>query len=67
MGTLNLFDQVEREWTEAERAGVAAFARVAAILRIALEAYHRGQLIAELSEWLSSDRLAPAGRCGGRA
>jgi GAF domain-containing protein len=56
-GNLNLFDRSPREWTQADRSGLVAFAGVvAAMLRIALEAQHTGQLVRELSA-----KLAPEG------
>lgn len=49
-GNLNLFDNSPREWTQADRAGLLAFSGVvAAVLRIALEAQHSGQLVRELT------------------
>jgi GAF domain-containing protein len=58
VGNLNLFDRVAREWTQADRDGVTVFAGVAAaLLRIALEARHSGQLVAELSNRFSSERF----------
>ncbi len=63
VGNLNLFDRVAREWTQAERAGMNAFAGVAAaLLRIALEAHRGDRLVAELTERLSSGRLRSEGR-----
>ena len=49
-GNLNLFDSSPREWTQADRSGLLAFSGVvAAMLRIALEAQHSGQLVRELT------------------
>jgi len=49
-GNLNLFDSSPREWTQSERSGLVAFGGVAAaLLRIALEAQHSGELVRELS------------------
>lgn len=48
-GNLNVYDRAAREWTEADRAGLSAFSGVAgAMLRIAIEAHHHGQLVTEL-------------------
>lgn len=55
-GNLNLFDDSPREWAESDRSGLVAFAGVAAaMLRIAIEARHRGQLVRELSAQLIPD------------
>lgn len=52
-GNLNLFDDAPREWTPNERSAVVAFARIAgAMLRIAIEARHRGRLVRELTAQL---------------
>lgn len=54
-GNLNLFDDSPREWTQADRSGLVAFAGVAgAMLRIALEAQHGGELVRELTAQLAS-------------
>jgi GAF domain-containing protein len=58
VGNLNLFDRVAREWTQADCDGVTAFAGVVtALLRIAVDAHHNGQLVAELSGRFTSDRI----------
>lgn len=54
-GNLNLFDESPREWTQADRSGLVAFAGVAgAMLRISLEARHSGQLVSQLIAQLAS-------------
>ena len=53
-GNLNLFDESPREWTQADRSGLVAFAGVAgAMLRIALEARHSGELVNKLTAQLA--------------
>lgn len=55
-GNLNLFDDKPREWTQSERSAVVAFAGIAAaMVRIALEARHKGELVRELSTQLMRD------------
>ncbi len=60
-GNLNLFDGSPRVWTQADRSGLVAFAGVVtAMLRIALEAQHNGQLVRELGAQIAS-RATDAG------
>jgi len=67
VGNLNLFARVPREWTQTERTGAVAYARVAAaMLRIALEAQSGDRLVAELSGRMSSGRLGSNDRGLGR-
>lgn len=55
-GTLNLFDSAPQAWTQADRSGLVAFAGVAsALLRIAIEAQHGGELVRRLNAQLTPE------------